>query len=1223
MDVSSASSDSAPDRCVIQITVQYRGGRASTLSYAFHNREAVQASLDLYYQECLDDLVAIGFPSSVFEVVAPATLEFELKRTQIRVIWRSLSTNTECYHRIRYSFRKTMEALGHDDDWESRSICTLLYHENGRAIPLQVLPLIPPPRQNYSVSTAQATSAAPSLPSGSYGAASPPAGHAQRVPPNSPRATASSSNQATLDNVYRSPPAPTPPRAMPVPYSPTHAVSDRSINSTGISSYASMQPVSLSALQPYGQTLPATPPTPPTMQFSSYFSAPSTSPLSSPPMQGSSSYPASMNTYNFRSAAPTTPVPSRTLLSTSLDLALPTSSTTATASTQRAQETSPSLTEVAAPRVLDSGQSIAAQANTATLNISMATPTQRTLAPASSAVTTSGTGENVRSVDTGSIYQDRPPSSLLHTARATHLRDARSQIPSSRPQTPRSSMAASPTPSAPPLTGSSNVNIARRSPSTIGEMKRKREADTSSASSSQNQPVLSLAATDGGPPAKRVRPGSSARMRTDASSSTSIETHSMSSSRALLVSERAKRVKAQEDLERMRRDYEAQRKKYEDSPKCGEGGYTCAPAARMQELLKSERDAYASVSAGRDEDREAYEELMGAMDALREEKAAAEERLAFLQAENAQLAQSLEKEKESHLTTRSSCRELTKQLEKELEYERTARETCQMEAAEARLETRRLAEAHRAEICDATEEKEGAVAALARAERALADLADSQREVPAVLEALDKIVNLSTDAPTRIIRGSSGRYQKKKSPISKMVYMLRVQLCNEQARELAADEHRPGPARHPERLDRLLRMLSLAKPDRAIIRDLKRNITYDEKTRRTLEDLNISHLILTIVGHQSGVLFDSRHKPRDYDRRSRSTSPRRVEKYQKYTPARRAEASGSNDIALGQRDPYAASSSSTGLQRTSSTSSFESGTTAVINPTESMMQALKVLEKSATIQALLKKDAPKNEMFVKTEEVEMSLNAFPVAPMAPPPVPEPKRPKIQRSRYSVTREKLRDIDVYELQDHRPPPPRSRVASSPSTASDYTRDSAPYKTRFSAPFTAPGKDLSPPAIEPRHAPEPPKAPSAMLVRSSQASEESTLTRELWDLRRQMTALKAKEEGLLERLKEINPSAVLEKANGATKKEENREGSLADLEVERKKRIQAEEIWEDARKEYRAPLVVPAMLDAFEKLARIAGDALMASTPPPPPPTMKTMAPRDELQTNRGWIARKSL
>ena len=66
---------------------------------------------------------------------------------------------------------------------------------------------------------------------------------------------------------------------------------------------------------------------------------------------------------------------------------------------------------------------------------------------------------------------------------------------------------------------------------------------------------------------------------------------------------------------------------------------------------------------------------------------------------------------------------------------------------------------------------------------------------------------------------------------------------------------------------------------------------------------------------------------------------------------------------------------------------------------------------------------------------------------------------------------------------------------------------------------------------------------------------------------------------------------------------------ELEEERKKRKRAEDVWHDAQREYRAPLVVPAMLDAFEKLARIAGDAIVTSSSSssnssrPPTPVVK--------------------
>ncbi len=45
-----------------------------------------------------------------------------------------------------------------------------------------------------------------------------------------------------------------------------------------------------------------------------------------------------------------------------------------------------------------------------------------------------------------------------------------------------------------------------------------------------------------------------------------------------------------------------------------------------------------------------------------------------------------------------------------------------------------------------------------------------------------------------------------------------------------------------------------------------------------------------------------------------------------------------------------------------------------------------------------------------------------------------------------------------------------------------------------------------------------------------------------------------------------------------------------ETERKRRKLAEDILDDTRRETSAPMVFPAMMDAFEKIAQLTGDAL---------------------------------
>jgi hypothetical protein len=50
-----------------------------------------------------------------------------------------------------------------------------------------------------------------------------------------------------------------------------------------------------------------------------------------------------------------------------------------------------------------------------------------------------------------------------------------------------------------------------------------------------------------------------------------------------------------------------------------------------------------------------------------------------------------------------------------------------------------------------------------------------------------------------------------------------------------------------------------------------------------------------------------------------------------------------------------------------------------------------------------------------------------------------------------------------------------------------------------------------------------------------------------------------------------------------------------ENERRRRKHAEDLLDDARRENGAPLVVPAMMDAFERIAQLTGEALMSSPP----------------------------
>ncbi|KAH8103301.1 hypothetical protein BXZ70DRAFT_924936 [Cristinia sonorae] len=483
-----------------------------------------------------------------------------------------------------------------------------------------------------------------------------------------------------------------------------------------------------------------------------------------------------------------------------------------------------------------------------------------------------------------------------------------------------------------------------------------------------------------------------------------------------------------------------------------------------------------------------------------------------------------------------------------------------------------------------------------------------------------------------------------------MVYMLRIQLCGEQARELSADEHRPGPPRHPERLDRLLRRLSLSKPDRTkpvfksgfflcyydeenggIIRELKRSIRFDQKTKQILVNLNIAYMLLTIVGNRTGVLFDSRIKPRDYDRRSRSRSPPRPSSSSSsnpYRPKTYDRHAHNPKYSLPLQDDRvvvpAHARSSSALQRTDSNASTVPDTPNLLSaPTDTLMKALSVLQNSASMQALLKQDTPGNEVVVKKEESEeTSLGSITtLTPSAT--TASVKRPTLLRDRYAG----IRHTPSLERIVHKRSPPTEpsalRKSSAPTPASAAPiAPIAPssYRTDLSNLMT---EALTRPA---------PKGPSAMVsakpIQRQTSQEEATLTRELWDVRRQMTALKVKEEELVKQLKHINPAAFPEEQDGGatrTKAATGGQEALTDLEVERKKRKRAEELWEDARRECRDPLVVPAMAEAFERLTRIAGEALLVR--PSSATTNKTISAantrgsrwdgNDGLQSNNSW------
>ncbi|KAJ3555528.1 hypothetical protein NM688_g2529 [Phlebia brevispora] len=143
----------------------------------------------------------------------------------------------------------------------------------------------------------------------------------------------------------------------------------------------------------------------------------------------------------------------------------------------------------------------------------------------------------------------------------------------------------------------------------------------------------------------------------------------------------------------------------------------------------------------------------------------------------------------------------------------------------------------------------------------------------------------------------------------------------------------------------------------------------------------------------------------------------------------------------------------------------------------------------------------------------------------------------------------------------------------------------------------------------------KTPSPPDDSTSQKSQTQTLNRELWDVRRQITALNAREKHILNELKLIRAPELVQSTISSIQTPDEKL-KIMELEIvslrerlqnetvrrklvedscesERRRRRYAEDMLDDAKRESNTPLVVPAMLDAFQKIARLTGDALMTA------------------------------
>ncbi|EED82705.1 predicted protein [Postia placenta Mad-698-R] len=199
--------------------------------------------------------------------------------------------------------------------------------------------------------------------------------------------------------------------------------------------------------------------------------------------------------------------------------------------------------------------------------------------------------------------------------------------------------------------------------------------------------------------------------------------------------------------------------------------------------------------------------------------------------------------------------------------------------------------------------------------------------------------------------------------------------------------------------------------------------------------------------------------------------------------------------------------------------------------------------------------------------------------------------------------------------------RPKANTPPQSNSSHTRP-APQR-RVSDPtdaFASNAPLANIPRAPSRGAAASPAPTSASLTRSRPGAvhpDSHALNRELWDVRRQLTALHAREEAIAQKLRQLGalpqsqsdasvPSAkelprelgALEDELIATRAQLQRESEArqvaeATLEGERLRRVYTEGVLDDARRECMKPFIVPSLLDAFKQLAQLTEDALMGT------------------------------
>ncbi|KAG1874887.1 hypothetical protein F4604DRAFT_722837 [Suillus subluteus] len=188
---------------------------------------------------------------------------------------------------------------------------------------------------------------------------------------------------------------------------------------------------------------------------------------------------------------------------------------------------------------------------------------------------------------------------------------------------------------------------------------------------------------------------------------------------------------------------------------------------------------------------------------------------------------------------------------------------------------------------------------------------------------------------------------------------------------------------------------------------------------------------------------------------------------------------------------------------------------------------------------------------------------------------------------------LKDKERGEKQEQSPSSDYTQQALREGTTVNPLHQQQPVGTQVSLAKLHPSLPNRPVFVE-----LPPRISSTTIASSLPEKPQSTpdsnttsrLTRNLWDTRREMTALRARETDLIASLRHLAaPRHILE--SGQAQKSSELEARLAEVEnelrQERYKRLRAERGLNEIEAEKRAPFVVPALFQAFLMVSEIHG------------------------------------